>query len=562
VQTFDLPIDVDISGAHIGDDLIMQNANLGQKFLARVVSGLQTEIDGNTRLNGAHVRGAVELGGAILQGELDLDSASVEGGFAATFDLDDANDWKVINSHVDGRIHANAATIRSRVMLMGLIVSPIAGGRGNASVKERGIDFTGAQINGEFSLYSDDFIQEMLQFKKDQFEAKEISPAMETGVIQQARQARTEIHGDLRLSRSQVSGDISLGGVLVEGELDMRDADVRANIICKPIELNPKGPPLRASVQRADLETLDMTGDINLTGLSISGKPARTADADLILRDARIRGRLELCPRMDQGQLLMDDPDYSDKITHIRGDLRLDASEISHVIISGKNLDEYTIAEKQKESRIRVGLERATIGRLQIVQPLPGTLDLSNLKVNRLDRLEDSCIYKDMLKNSYPFRKSNYLVIEHALRNAGLDAQADEVHVLMRQRDRPPLKRLLPWLLDRFLDFTIKYGTTSKRLIFVMIAWFAISLAIFSDVNRVEVDDPSGDPVPPKTWNAGEAALFTTRLHVPIISLGVEQKAQPKGTRWKAYAMTVVALSWVMWPLLIASASGLIRKRE
>ncbi len=555
---------VDISGAHIGGDLIMQNANIGQNFLGRILGGFQSQIDGNTYLNGVRIRGAAELAGVLLRGELNLDGASIDGGFIAAFDVDDEADWQIIQSRVGGRIHGTAATISNRVMLMGLTVGPIDGAVGDSTVKQRGVHFPGAHIKGEFSLYSENLVSEIVQSKIAGYRAREISPEVERAVFHQARQEQTLIQGDLRLTRAQVSGDICLSGVTIEGELDLRDAIVRANINCKPIEFGPGESPLRASVYRADLETLDMTGDINLTGLTINGRPPAGSDGDLILRAARIRGRLELYPAMDDGDPLMDDPHYTNKITYIHDDLRINAAEISHVIISRKNFRE--IEEKATEKQVRVGMERATIGRLQIIKPLPGRLDLSNLKVNRLDSLEDPSIYQNMVTNSYPFRKSNYLAIEHQLRNAGYNAEADKVHVLMRRHDRPPLRSFPRWLLDVFLHLTIKYGTTSVPLIIIMLLWFGVSVWIFSDRNRVVYDAPQPDKpqmsIPPESWSRGDSALFAVRLHVPIISLGVEEKAKPKGTGWKAYAMTVVALSWVMWPLLIASASGLIRKRE
>ena len=65
----------------------------------------------------------------------------------------------------------------------------------------------------------------------------------------------------------------------------------------------------------------------------------------------------------------------------------MSAAEISHVIISGKNLMEGA------EEGIRVRLERAKFGRLQILDPIPVAMDLTNLKVDRLDRLEDQSMY-------------------------------------------------------------------------------------------------------------------------------------------------------------------------
>ena len=178
--------------------------------------------------------------------------------------------------------------------------------------------------------------------------------------LEQARRKRTVIQGDLLLTRAQVSGDISLDGVRVEGDLNLRDANVRADMGCKPIELGSDEPITRASVRLADFETLDMTGDMNLTGLTISAESK--SKGNLILRDIRIRGRLELCPDMEQPES-MEKPEYKDKIAKIQGKLQMSAAEISNVIISGEN------AMKGAEKGTRVMLERAKFGRLQVLRP-------------------------------------------------------------------------------------------------------------------------------------------------------------------------------------------------
>jgi len=563
--------DIDISGVRIGDDLVLQNANIGQNFSAKTMGGFRSEIEGDTYLNGARVRGGVEFGGALLQGELNLDGAAIDGGFRVTFDFDEVRDWLVVPCLVRGRIHAQSATISKHVILMGLTVSSTGEAQVDPPMKERGINFTGVQINGEFSLYSANLVTEILQSRKGAVWAKALSEKTEQDITKQALRGLTRIEGDLWLTRAEVLGDITLNGVTIEGELDLRDASVRANINCGPLTLDPTEPSVRASVQRANFETMNMTGNMNLTGLTITGEPPQGTAGDLILRDSRIRGRLELCP-VDFEAKLKHDPGYPAGISII-GDLRLDAAEISHLILSGRNFENQSLEAKdqkaEKNKRARVVLERATVGRLQIVEPLPGTLDLSNLKVNRLDRLDDPLIYKSMLQNSYPFKKSNYLTIEHALRNAGLDEQADEVHVLMRHRDRRPLRNFGRWLLDVFLDLSIKYGTTSSRLVYVMVIWFIISVWVFSPPSHVEykLAPPLQELLPvqlqhPTDWSVSHAAVFAAQLHVPIISLGIDEEVQPSGIMLKAYAIVVVAANWVMWPLLIASASGFIRKRD
>lgn len=228
-------------------------------------------------------------------------------------------------------------------------------------------------------------------------------------------------------------------------------------------------------------------------------------------------------------------------------------------------------------------LERATIGQLRVVKPLPGTLDLSDLKVSSWEE-RSGFSFKDMLECSYPFRKSNYIAIENDLRNKGRDGEADYIHVRMRQRDRLYTNNLFRVLGDRLLDHTIKYGTTSTRLFLFMLITFVISVGIFNDPDHVEykiipsaeqslvIADPavrtqgSADGklpiVHPADWSIGNAAFLAVRLHVPIISLGIDEEFQPSGFWPKAYAVAVEAIGWIVWPLFIASVSGFLRKRS
>src|SRR5262249_9134225 len=148
--------------------------------------------------------------------------------------------------------------------------------------------------------------------------------------------------------------------------------------------------------------------------------------------------------------------------------------------------------------------------------------------------------YLDMLERSEPFKQSNYIAIENALRNAGEDERADEVYVAMRRRDRritssaakgfpgrpknvpdgpkngpngsknvaerPKgfpnwlsqtrarlkefaswLKKVLSWLVPNwlrkfpgwFLDLSTGYGTKSLRLVVFMLALFALTVWVF-----------------------------------------------------------------------------------
>lgn len=576
--------DIDISGIFIEDDLMMQDADIGQNLLATILGSFQSEIRGTTFLNGAHIGGEFEFLGVKLHNELNVSSATIDGKLRVAFDLDDKANWKMVESSIGGRLHALSATIGKSVYLMGLTtLSADRVSKGEPSSAH--LNFVGAQISGEFALYDQNYANDMVLMKQAEYESQKIDDKFAADIRQRTLAERTVVHGDVCLNQAHVLGGVVLDGATIEGDLEMRDATVKSKLNCKPVQVNGQ----RVSVRRADLEALDMTGDIDLTGLNITGKGAEGVDGDLILRNARVRGRLELCPFNDErGPANPQVP--LEPISRIRGDLRLDAAEISHIILSGQTFDGGVPQEDtsgkmlaawrwlkplvfggtdEEDKAVRFGLERGRIGRLQIVEPLPGTLDLSNLRVDRWSLPEDQTSYERMLRNSYPFKRSNYLAIENTLRNEGLDERADEVNVAMRRRDRLSTTSLWKIWFDSFLDLSIKYGTTSKRLVCVMIALFALSVWIFSNPNHVEynISPASQKPPPvehpaPASWGLPQSALFAARLNVPIVSLGIDEKVQPSGFGLKVFAIGVTAASWVMWPLLVASMSGFIRKKN
>jgi hypothetical protein len=610
---------VDISGLHCGGDLIMQNASIGQTLLANIMGGVQTVIGGNAILNGMRVSGAVEFLGAVLHGDLDLSGTSIGDDLKVAFELDYANNWQIVGTVIDKKIQAESAKIGKRVILMGLVVGSINhddsfAREGNPqdenSARRRELgsaNFAGIQINSSFLLHTDDLVRELLKSKTSGYPPKEITQERRLKLLIEARRERAVIHGDLQLARAQIGSGVTLDGAIIDGELNMQDAAVRANITCRPVPMEASNNPVRAHVRKADLENLDITGDVDLTGLTIL--------EDLILRDARVRGRLELYPFQKKGGShggyeKKRSPDLSPHstskpdITDIGGALHMDAAEVSHVIVSGESfggrpakqtwwdrvkntfkilweqglllLIGYLIRGGFRERNTGSGehlekdaivLERATIGRLEIIRPLPGKLYLSNMNVGSWE--EQASFFKDMLQQTQPFRKSNYIAIENDLRNKGQDEDADEVYVSMRRRDRRNTGNFARVLWDWLLDLSTKYGTTSVRLFWLLIVWFVASLLIFTNPAHVEyaispsLQNPTPEVHPdPAVWDVVDATFFAVHLHVPIVQLGIDQDVQPSGDAMKAYAMVSTAASWVIWPLLIASLSGFLRKRN
>lgn len=64
-----------------------------------------------------------------------------------------------------------------------------------------------------------------------------------------------------------------LNGVQIKGTLDFEDAELRADLNCRPIgfELidHGSGEIVRASVYRASFAMVKVDGDMNLTGLNV-----------------------------------------------------------------------------------------------------------------------------------------------------------------------------------------------------------------------------------------------------------------------------------------------------
>ncbi len=444
------------------------------------------------------------------------------------------------------------------------------------------LDFEAARISGDFSLHAPEIVQtEVIEDDSQLVAGKPLTPGDRARLEQTARRYCSWVAGDLRLSRAQVGGSVVLNGAQVSGAIDLRDTSIRANVECRPVELQDGGPPGRGRAERAQFEAMAAHGDVVLTGLTVVG--------DLDLRDASIVGRLELHPEGGAVTRLW--------VASIGGALLLNGAKASHAILSGLSFDgpaqvrqnwfraawarsDYLLLrsffrggrpdddDEAHPPAKKVVLERATVGQLEIADPLPAAIDLSSLHVsNWKDR---SNFFREMLACSYPFKQSCYRAIEKDLRNRGNDSEADEVYVLMRRRDRRYSRGAARIFGDWLLDASVKYGTTASRLSLVLLALFVLTAWSFRDPGRVEyrISPSAQKPSPPvehpkaADWGASDATFLALRLHVPIVSLGVGDDVQPSGTRWQLYGMFVITASLVIWPLILASLSGLLRRRE
>ncbi|HUR82746.1 MAG TPA: hypothetical protein VM733_18445, partial [Thermoanaerobaculia bacterium] len=513
---------MDLSGTRIHGDVLLPSAVITQNVLCTTIRGDATEITGDLHLSTARIGGAVNVAGARIGGSVQASSAAIDGELTVMYGVTGRDVPSLQRTTIGGSLEVLASTIAKEVCLAGMSVT------GN-------VTFAGSQLNGRFTFDGSSVAEATVDGL-----APGLAGNRRTDLIEQARTTVTTIDGDLHLQRAKISGGIALAGARIGGTLDLRDASVRSNVETA----GPNG--FRTQVARFDCETLELVGDMDLTSLDTTG--------DVVLRDASILGSVI----------------FSREKAHagIGEALRCNGASITDLVFSGGNF-----VENAGAPATRIVLERARLGRLEIIPPLNVTLDLRNMRADRVANLDnrtdrDRATVPEILDSTSPFEKGNYLAFENAFRNAGRDHEADEVHVAMRRRDRKLTRSRLRRAFDWFLDITIGYGTTSQRVAIAMLVLFFCSVMVFRDPSRLRLDiGPSFEHqnvnIQPqaKSWNGVEAAIFAAQLHVPIISLGVKNDVEPSGKWWRVYAMTIVALHWVMWPLLIASLSGLVRKK-
>lgn len=527
-------------------------------------------IDGAAYLNAMQVHGNVEIGGAHFKDTLILDGTSIKGQFLCGGYPTSDPVWHFAETRIGNCLRAETIEVAGCVGVVSTVESSerysYRGGR-------CAVSFAGSKIGGDmFFNYDEIHVDEMLGIVRAESDNDSLARLDGARITDEICSKSIEILGGTCLDRIEIGGRLILNGVDLKGHLSLRASRVRAGIECRQ-----GGPALgRSSVMlAATLEGAEINSDVDLTGLEVEG--------DLNLGKAFIGGRL----RLHEGT----------RHALVRGDLLMGAARVSEMIVSGPSFPECATPksgewreedalncdldgvprfhasprgvprERASQPGARVVLERATIGKLELIKPLPGVVDLSGLQVGSWDEHAD--FFEGMLLSAQPFRKSNYLAIESHLRNKGRDSYADQIHVLMRRAERAEMagrgRRGWDWLLDFFTG----YGTHSSRLALIIFFSFLLCIGVFAAPMAVEYSaerqlGEASDKMSPELLSERlpEAFFLSVGLHVPIVSLGIDERVQPRGFWRRLYALIVTAASWVAWPLFIASVSGLLRQRK
>jgi hypothetical protein len=130
-----------------------------------------------------------------------------------------------------------------------------------------------------------------------------------------------------------------------------------------------------------------------------------------------------------------------------------------------------------------VRLERGAFGRLEIIEPSPGPIDLSKISVdrwvfgkNKEPRARD---YVKVLEKMEPFDRSTWINVETALRNLAQDGEANKVYRKMRKKARADASKFTG---SKYFGF-LKPSHIYLVLVAALIVYLAVSGVFPTPVN-------------------------------------------------------------------------------
>lgn len=172
-------------------------------------------------------------------------------------------------------------------------------------------------------------------------------------------------------------------------------------------EQTPKNKSLKDSVRRAEKELNELSCDVEELNGGLARKEHEQQE-EVVAGYALIDGISEDPPTLD-----------------------LTGVDANHLLLTGSNVP---------HKSAKVSLERAHFGRLEIVNPPPGPIDLSRTKVDRwvVGDSEDpnAMDYEAVLKPMQPFDRSTWVAVETSLRNQAQDGDANRIYREMRWKAR------------------------------------------------------------------------------------------------------------------------------
>ncbi|MFB7650822.1 MULTISPECIES: membrane-associated oxidoreductase [unclassified Streptomyces] len=360
------------------------------------------------------------------------------------------------------------------------------------------------------------------------------------------------VDGVLRLTRARFDGMVRLGGAEITGSLYLESTRIHAPEAEWPVlQLNQAvlgadlwAPGLRAGGE-VRLTGARVTGTVNLTD-AVLDRPGGTAlqaetltaEADVLMRHADVRGRLELRGARIPGRL---------DLSHARlanpGGTALRASSC---VIGELWLREGPVV------RGTLNLRRAQVDVL-FVQPdvVADWVQLNDLTYTSLIPHEPAERRLPMLEMGDSYLPFTYEQLTAAYRRIGDDDAARLVQLAKQRRRR----RTLPWygrLWGHLQDVTVGYGFRPLRAG----GWLLSLLAVGSVAYGLH----HPPPLKPQEAPDFNPVFYTLDLLLPVISFGQENAFSPENG-YQTLSYVLIITGWILATTVITGLTRTVSRQ-
>lgn len=404
------------------------------------------------------------------------------------------------------------------------------------------------------------------------------------------------------LTDSSISGDVDLTSIKCPlGDIQLAEARIERNLYLRRNDNDQSrnrsrveaSDPRRCESTRLVMTGLECKGTTDITGLRLTSNGAD--GANVIANLATFGKELKVSVRnsspmigsaLDEGieTALYDELDLTGSTI---GELSVSVNDRTAktaktgIILQNAHVGRFTAILRNAPVESVAAGSRKSNGKLY-----PKPLDLSFAEINWW-KFEPSTSnqpaedYIQLLAGDQNVQRHIFRSIEQNLVNQGDEEAADEVHKEMRKRLR---KQNTSWKRTAWDTFTDS-ETSPFPLLLIVFAWFVLSAALFSNPANIVASaegmasqraraagivhmQPAADE-----WGWENGVWIALRYHVPVATFTAQHEWQPanetrlahptvlrweRPIRWvspEEYANMVLALHWLVWPIILYLAS-------
>lgn len=219
-----------------------------------------------------------------------------------------------------------------------------------------------------------------------------------------------------------------------------------------------------------------------------------------------------------------------------------------------------------------LSLCNATIGRLELGETSGLAEDSVDLRGFRFESIDDAKIHGPWLlqaQESRSFSRDPYIQLEQYFRSVGDDTDADDMYYRGRcalrehalQDGKPIHWSKSQNLGDLILKWLTGYGVKTERVMLPIVVLLLVAVFVFWPDGMLKPG--ASTSVGAGSWveHLFDRAAYSVDLFLPVVDLGICNHWTPANRLGQVYSILHVIAGWLLVPLLLASSSGLVRKR-